>query len=260
MIKDVENKTKVGIIGTAGRREDGAKMTKEIFEQMVEKTEQIVTQQFRLNKNCVTFVSGGSAWADHIAVKCFLNSALNDGYSGLTLFLPCDFSLIAKRFSEQPKQNNTHNNESPGRTLNILHSQFSSKTGLKSMDEITCAHALGAILDSTHSGFHARNTQVAKCDFMIAFTWGESVSEPKKGGTFDTWKMSKCVNKVHVPLHTLLPLSDAQLMQRNVSRVSDFFSGHSKRDRDKDISDSQCIDSCNKRVKLVIRNDGRCLD
>ena len=55
--------TTVGIIGSAGRKADAKKMTKEIFHAMLDKAEQVITKQFRLNLLQVCLVSGGAAWA-----------------------------------------------------------------------------------------------------------------------------------------------------------------------------------------------------
>ena len=55
--------TTVGIIGSAGRKEDCKKMTKDIFYKMVEKAEKVITEDFRLDLSKVHLVSGGAAWA-----------------------------------------------------------------------------------------------------------------------------------------------------------------------------------------------------
>jgi hypothetical protein len=122
--------------------------------------------------------------------------------------------------------------------------------GATSLDEVACAQALGATLDTTSSGFHARNSQIARCDFMIAFTWGDSSSEPKKGGTYDTWKMSKCKNKVHIPLQRLSTVKLRPLLvEHNASKVSDFFVSNKKRTNCGDSSESQ-----SKMVKTTSEN------
>jgi len=91
----------------------------------------------------------------------------------------------------------------PGKISNYYHVTFSNKTGINSLEEI-------AELESKYpdqaklnipektSGFHARNTLVAKSDYLIAFTRGQDI--PTDGGTADTWKKCKSKNKVHFSL------------------------------------------------------------
>lgn len=59
---------KVGIIGSAGRKADAKKMTKGVYDAMVAKAEEVITQHFKLDLNQVHLVSGGAAWAG----KCLL--------------------------------------------------------------------------------------------------------------------------------------------------------------------------------------------
>lgn len=61
---------------------------------------------------------------------------------------------------------------------------------------------VGAVLDTSSTGFHERNEQVAKSDYLIAFSWSEG-SSPTEGGTKHTWDL--CTNtKIHIPLSLLL--------------------------------------------------------
>ena len=53
----------IGIIGSAGRRADAKKMTKQIFFKMKEKSEEIIKSHFKLDLKQVCLVSGGAAWA-----------------------------------------------------------------------------------------------------------------------------------------------------------------------------------------------------
>ncbi len=63
---------------------------------MMTAAENTITDTWNLSKSQVCLVSGGSAWADHIAVRLFLNSIggcgveedILDGYAGLKLHLP----------------------------------------------------------------------------------------------------------------------------------------------------------------------------
>ena len=57
---------KVSIVGTAGRKEDGKKMTKEIYHLMYEKAKDIIVNKFKLELSQCHVVSGGAAWAGRI--------------------------------------------------------------------------------------------------------------------------------------------------------------------------------------------------
>src|SRR5690606_1280513 len=74
--------TTIAIIGTAGRGDDAAKLGPALFAAMVRDAAERVAAfpDPRL-------VSGGAAWADHVAVKLFLEGKV----AGLTLHLPAEF-------------------------------------------------------------------------------------------------------------------------------------------------------------------------
>lgn len=203
----MSHKVVVSIVGTAGRKEDGAKLNRNVFENMKTKAEALILNKFKLRKQDVLLVSGGSAWADHIAVSLWLENMYTgspeDMYSGLRIFLPCGYDNGNTGTQFQFRQHNKR--DDPGTTLNRLHNQFNSAmgNGFDSLKDLLCTEALGAELCCSFSGFLNRNIQVAKCDYMIAFTWGDSYGQPKSGGTFHTWKNCKSQNKIHVPLNTL---------------------------------------------------------
>ena len=130
---------------------------------------------------------------DHVAVVLFVHGEVGQ----LTLHLPVKWEK--NKFVEK-----TNDSKSkwicPGQSANKLHKQFSEKMKEDTLGHIETALLLGA-KRSVHDGFQQRNTEVAKSQFLIAFTWGEG-SEPKKGGTLDTW--GKCIGrKVHIPLQSL---------------------------------------------------------
>lgn len=51
-------------------------------------------------------------------------------------------------------------------------------------------------------GFHARNTEVARSEYVIALTWADG-DEPAWGGTLDTWKKSRAIKRHHISLKLL---------------------------------------------------------
>jgi len=158
------------IIGTAGRNEDGDKLTLEHYNFMYKMAKK------RVGK---TVISGGSAWVDHVAVRLF-----NRGHcEKLILYLP--FQFKKGKFTDN--------------YLNSLHKKFSDKCGIDSLAEISEAIDNGCKV-IIGNGFLDRNTMIAKkCTDVLAFTFG-SGKVPKPGGTRDTWDKVKHNNKVHVSL------------------------------------------------------------
>lgn len=53
----------VSIIGSAGRRGDEMKMTRELYWNMVDKAQSVISENFKLDTERVHLVSGGAAWA-----------------------------------------------------------------------------------------------------------------------------------------------------------------------------------------------------
>jgi len=60
---------RISIIGTAGRGDDIRVLNRDIFHKCVEAVKKIC---INLKSNDMTFISGGSAWMDHIAVELYL--------------------------------------------------------------------------------------------------------------------------------------------------------------------------------------------
>lgn len=87
--------TTLSIIGSAGRKEDAAKVSKERFDAMVYDANQTIIETLKLDPKKLILVSGGAAFGDHVAVKLFLDY----GYSRLRLFLPCQWQLTTSATS-----------------------------------------------------------------------------------------------------------------------------------------------------------------
>jgi hypothetical protein len=100
--------------------------------------------------------------------------------------------------------------------------------------DLVCARELGATFNREHHGFHNRNKMVARSDYLIAFTWGESNSEPKEGGAFHTWSCWNSRWKVHIPLSTFYAKSSSTIF-RFQSPTSTFTSAD---------TDDKAISSC----------------
>lgn len=185
--------TTVSIVGTAGRSFD-ARLTSVLYEKMLNATDTVMRSVFGLNPSEVTLVSGGAAWADHVAVDLYKQGRVR----GLHLHLPCTIILVgdAGVFFDngRPKWY-----ENPGRSCNKYHEQFSHVTKRNSIREILDVVNRGARVQ-IHQGFHARNTMVAQSNYLIAMTFGEGA--PVNGGTSDTWNKFTGV-RCHVDLGRL---------------------------------------------------------
>ena len=135
-------------------------------------------------------VSGGAAWADHLAVILFLEGHAKE----LTLHLPAPFE---KGMFIGPER-------SSASTANYYHAKFSDIRGQDSLEQIEEAIQRGAKFTQEpptkgYSGMFARNRKVAQVDGLIAYTFGEG-DVPANGGTKDTWDISPAEEKLHVPL------------------------------------------------------------
>ena len=166
--------TTIGIIGTAGRKEDSDKLSAALYQKMKLETLKLIMPY--TNKE-ITFVSGGAAVADHLAVH-FFNTL---PHTKLSLHLPAPFDQHAKQFVEEKgKMFN------PGNIANYYHRKFQKWSGINSLGEIALAIEEGATVLVT-PGFKQRNSKVAAgSEVLIALTFGEGALL-KDGGTADTF-------------------------------------------------------------------------
>ena len=176
------------IIGTAGR-DKSKPMTLETWNWMLDTSRQIIPQGSHL-------VSGGAAWADHIAVQLFL-----DGYADmLTLHLPAPLTN-SKQFAG--------GYGTSGGAANYYHSMFSRVIGQNTIEQIhDCGYMPNCVgsVQPMANGFgamFARNKLVVSelnpdIDHMLAFTFG--TNGVADGGTKHTWDMFRSGNKRHVQI------------------------------------------------------------
>ena len=172
---------KISIIGSAGRNDDVEKLNLKVYLKMYHHLKEFIysiMNEYRIKINEIELISGGSPWADHLAILFFFENP----QVKLTLHFPCVF--IDTRF-----ERNRY-----GNILNELHQKFSEKCNMNSLWQIEKAIELGA-QTYYHDGFFRRNDLIAETDFMIAFTFG--INQPKPGGTKDTWDKFKSTNKIH---------------------------------------------------------------
>lgn len=179
----------IAIIGTAGRDKT--------------KRMDLVLWQRMLNHALINIprgshvVSGGAAWADHLAVVLFMRGHAK----GLTLHLPAPFR--GGCFKGPSK--------SSASAANWYHQKFSEAVGIDSLADIDMALR---VLRCEHTcepsqigfgGMFARNAKVAAdADIVYAYTFGEG-DEPADGGTKHTWDLCKG-KRTHVSLPLSLDL------------------------------------------------------
>lgn len=181
---------RMAIIGTAGRDKEKP-MTAALWEAMVKDARARVTP-------ADTLISGGAAWADHLAVRLFLDGSVGH----LVLHLPAPLENDAYLGPER---------NSSGSAANYYHGLFKRITGVDGLQEIDTAIARGATVTCEpvapgYGAMHARNRKVAQgSNAMLAYTFCAD-GTPADGGTKGTWDQSPLVGaqKVHVDLGALV--------------------------------------------------------
>jgi DNA helicase-2/ATP-dependent DNA helicase PcrA len=192
LAKDGATRT-VAIIGTAGRDKDKP-MTAQLWERMVADAKQRVRPDD-------TLVSGGAAWADHLAVRLYLDGDVKH----LILHLPAPF--VDGKFQGE--------RESAASAANYYHDMFRRNAGVDGFADLAAAIAKGAKVTEQpaakgYGAMFARNALVAKqADTVVAYTFGEG-DTPADGGTKDTWDQVKG-SRQHVPLLSLGALATTRL-------------------------------------------------
>lgn len=182
----------LAIIGTAGRKEDEAKLTlpmwREVYKGVRVRTRMMLVE---------ALASGGAAWADHLAVQLYLA----DEVKSLHLFLPAPFE--GGRF----RDTGGFGVQNPGGTTNYYHRKFSAKLNINSLADISAAIEKGATVTVDTGGFFGRNSLVAEAtDSVLALTFGTrdyagvwvdaNTAGLKDGGTTHTW--NKCRHHAYV--------------------------------------------------------------
>jgi hypothetical protein len=208
---------KLGIIGTAGRREDGPRMSRLIYKAMAEKAYRLIQAEWQLKPSLVQLVSGGAAWSDHLTVDMFLAGAKRTkwanrpAFHSLKLHLPAPWDAANRCYSEV--QQGTYNE---GSISNWYHNKFTQRMiehGLKDYNSLARLHRCIqqgqqnrlAVTTRVASDFFTRNRFIANdVDYLMAFTWGQGPN-PKKGGTLHTWEHAQLSEsrKIHVSLNDL---------------------------------------------------------
>lgn len=146
LLESLFHRRTLAVIGTAGRRDDGDKLTLEHWNRMILATLEVIEKE-----GITDVVSGGAAWADHCAVCCGMPARII--------------------FPDSPQDL---------RTAAYYHGSFSRVVGRDTMREAFAAP------HEFHGSFKDRNSQVAAAaDVYLAMTFGEG-EKVKDGGTADT--------------------------------------------------------------------------
>ena len=186
---------RVAIIGTSGRTEaERARLSAPVLEYWRQQALARI-HACQLEPERVMLVSGGSAWADHVAVLLFLfGDQEGRDFAGLELHMPCRTSVQRDHVDgvSRVRWEGTH---ADGRRLYELHAQFSHDAGRDTLADLGHAILLGAQV-SVAEGFLARNRRIARGvegggppRFAIAFSAApvEGNEPPAKSGTAYTW-------------------------------------------------------------------------
>jgi len=174
--------TTFAIVGTAGRGDDANRLSHKHFKAMCECARLLLRQLQETEYGIDTLVSGGAAWADHVAVKLFLNKEVPK----LKLFFPCQFLGTMAGFDTNPLNDyERQKGYSTGEIANKYHAQFSRKINCNSLDELQQAIQMGAQVVVPKGGFYGRNALIAQSDVILAITFGKK-EWIKDGGTAHT--------------------------------------------------------------------------
>ena len=179
----------LAVVGTAGRGQDGARLTADDFNAMVDRVSRTV-------RPTDVLISGGAAWSDHVAVQLFLDGKVG----GLVLHLPGEL-MMKEVPGETPRlQFDNGGFMTSGSTANLYHDQFATALGLKPGDTIAQLQQAidkGAVVtfgngasptrsnDTEISSFIARNRWVAQdaTTGMITLSFDPTPNGPSDGGT-----------------------------------------------------------------------------
>jgi len=176
----------IAIIGTAGRDKNKL-LTLDLWNRMLADARQRTTSTDHL-------ISGGAAWADHLAVTLFLENHV----AALTLHLPAPFT--SREFVGEFGTS--------GGASNYYHRLFSNRIGKNTLSDIDLAiqkPQCSVTYEPASFGYSAmfrRNKLVAaEAELLIAYTFG-LLGIPTDGGTSNTWNQCRG-QREHVPLTNL---------------------------------------------------------
>lgn len=179
---------RLAIIGSAGRNDDALPLSQrpEFFLGRMLDAGRAIADRV----GATALVSGGAAWADHIAILLFLSDPER---FELHLHLP---ALLKHHPTDRQAMfyldtGSRQNGSNPARVSNELHEAFgtqlaSHKPGWSPFHDLRKAFFHPRVTTTTSAGFEPRNARVAAdSDFALAMTFGDG-PVLKKGGTAGT--------------------------------------------------------------------------
>jgi hypothetical protein len=167
--------SKLAIIGTAGRKDDAAKLSKIHWQRMLDAARCIIRKE-----KTTSIISGGAAWADHIAVEIGIKDKVKT-----KIWLPENGRDLS--------------------TLHGYHGKFSSAREKDTWKELNDCFKLKHFNIQSFGGFKDRNSKVAdEADLFLAMTFGDK-DQVKEGGTADTVRKMRVrgINGYHLDLNVL---------------------------------------------------------
>ena len=189
----MSEKITISIIGSAsGKNKYDHLLNEEKWHYMCQISENYIIEKIKHDWSQIILVSGGAAWSDHVAVFLYLKHP----EANLILHLPCRWDHCNNRLIDNGKYQWTTN---PGKLGNTLHYNFQKEIKENTLQQIQLAIDQGATIFDHYKGFHDRNLEVGKSQYLIAFSFSHR-NEPTDGGTAHTWKNSKSENKIHFTL------------------------------------------------------------
>ena len=196
----------LAVVGSAGRNEDAPLVTPERYSAMAAALRALIAEIGTVER----LVSGGAAFADHLAVGLFLRGEVPK----LQLHLPAIFSLSAECFVEPERK-------SRGAICNHWHRSFSARCGGNSLAALCRAIESPGAEQKVHFGFSTRNAAVAAdADALVAFSFGKGAEVKSSWGTAETVRMAleRNIQTWHIDLHTMERFCPARLPQGSVQR------------------------------------------
>jgi hypothetical protein len=180
---------RVTIGGTAGRDEWAPHLTAQLFHQSMVRPAVLFLDRLKTPGESVHLLSGGCAWADHVAVELF-----NQGKAGkLNLYVTAPWLADRGMFDPSTVE---------GRSMNAGHRAFSLRTGRSSLAEVATAIQRGAAV-VVCPRVYDRNIEMSKTDALFMVSWSAFEDRPDHGGTLITWNLVNPLSvreKSHVQL------------------------------------------------------------
>ena len=197
----------IAIIGTAGRKQSAPLLNRDSFERMCAAVR--ICAQKLVGARPWRAVSGGAAFADHCAVRLFLDGTATELLLELPAEMLPDGSLIDTGVVDFVRN--------PGGTLNYYHRSFAAKLGHDPRADFIAVRARPGCSLRVTPGLHARNKQVAQADHCIALTFGQGglVADGGTAFTMGLFLRKGIGTSVHVDLNSFQAFSPARVADSN---------------------------------------------